>query len=232
MVIGGLQKNSFIDYPGKISCVVFVSGCNFHCPYCHNPRLAKNNPAQSFSLNGEEVFEFLEMRKPFLDGVVISGGEPTLHKDLVYLCERIKKMEYPVKLDTNGSRPQALKELIKEKLVDYIAMDIKTDPQHYSLYIKRDCDPNSIISCIQIIMESDINYEFRTTCVKPIVNADAIENIARIIQGCKLYALQRFNHAEVLDPQFFEDVDAAFDEDEFMSLRSLAAPWVEKCIIR
>jgi len=111
MIFGGLQKNSFIDYPGRISCVLFVSGCNFDCPYCHNPGLVKGSPVASPSLNGEAVFEFLERRKRFLEGVVISGGEPTIQKDIVCLCEKIKEMGYPVKLDTNGSRPQTVKEL-------------------------------------------------------------------------------------------------------------------------
>ena len=169
MVFGGLQKNSFIDYPGRISCVLFVSGCNFDCPYCHNPGLVKGGPMASPSLNGEAVFEFLERRKRFLDGVVISGGEPTLQKGLVCLCEKIKKMGYPVKLDTNGSRPKTVKKLVDEGLVDYIAMDIKTDPLHYPRSIKKDSDPDSILSSIQIIMNSALPYEFRTTCVKPIV---------------------------------------------------------------
>jgi pyruvate formate lyase activating enzyme len=232
MVFGGLRKNSFIDYPGKISCVLFVSGCNFDCPYCHNPSLVKNGPGRSANLNGNEFFDFLERRKGFLDGVVISGGEPTLQKDLAHICEKIKRLGYPVKLDTNGSRPQAVKKLIDEGLVDYIAMDIKTNPFQYSPSIKKDCNPDSILSSIQVIMNSTLSYEFRTTCVKPIVNADTIENIAKIIKGAMLYALQRFNNTEVLHPEFFQKVQAQYDEDELITLKSLAEPWVKKCIVR
>jgi pyruvate formate lyase activating enzyme len=232
MVFGGIQKNSFIDYPGKISCVLFVSGCNFDCPYCHNPGLVKFAPMASPSLSGEAVFEFLERRKRFLDGVVISGGEPTLQKDIVCLCEKIKEMGYPVKLDTNGSRPQTVKELVDEGLVDYIAMDIKTDPFHYSPSIKKEIDPDSLLSSIQIIMNSALPYEFRTTCVKPIVDAEAVGNIVKTIKGSMLYALQRFNNSDVLHPEFFKEGNATYDDDELMTLKSIAEPWVKKCIAR
>ena len=134
MRIGGLQKNSLIDYPGKVSCVLFLSGCNFDCPYCHNPDLVRGSLSCHPFLDEKAVYEFLKRRKRFLDGVVISGGEPTLNKNLFRLCEKIKQIGYPLKLDTNGSQPQVIKRLINEGLVDYIAMDIKTDPLHYSPY--------------------------------------------------------------------------------------------------
>ncbi|MBW1821111.1 MAG: anaerobic ribonucleoside-triphosphate reductase activating protein, partial [Deltaproteobacteria bacterium] len=155
MVFGGLQKNSFIDYPGKISCVLFTSGCNFDCPYCHNPELVNGCAKYSPFSTENGVYDFLYSRKAFLDGVVISGGEPTLQKDLVSICEKVKNMGYPVKLDTNGSRPLVIKQLLDNGLVDYIAMDIKTDPFNYSPLIKKDFKPDSIISSIRIIMESD-----------------------------------------------------------------------------
>jgi len=132
MIIGGLHKNSLIDYPGKISCVIFLSGCNFDCPYCHNPELAKGRSLSTGYLSEDLIFDFLGSRKGFLDGVVVSGGEPTLQKGLISFCEKIRLMDYPVKLDTNGSRPEVIKKLIDEDLVNYIAMDIKTDPSHYT----------------------------------------------------------------------------------------------------
>lgn len=127
-MIGGWQKNTIIDYPGKVSCVLFLSGCNFSCPYCHNPNLVKVDGLPSCFLDEQTVLNFLEKRRGFLGGVVISGGEPTLQRDLFVLCKRIKQIGYPVKLDTNGSRPEVLKRLLKEGLVDYIAMDIKNRP--------------------------------------------------------------------------------------------------------
>jgi pyruvate formate lyase activating enzyme len=148
------------------------------------------------------------------------------------VCEKIKQLGYPVKLDTNGSRPQVVKKLIHEGLVDYIAMDIKTDPFHYSPWIKKDCNPHSILASIQVIMNSTLSYEFRTTCVKPIINADAIANIAKFIRGAMLYALQRFYKTTVLHPEFFRDRHVVFDEDELNALKSLAEPWVKTCIVR
>jgi pyruvate formate lyase activating enzyme len=232
MVFGGLQKNSLIDYPGKVSCVLFASGCNFRCPYCHNPELVKGAAECASRPNGNGIYDFLQRRKGLLDGVVISGGEPTLQKNLFSVCDRIKKMGYPVKLDTNGSRPATVKKLIDESLVDYIAMDIKTDPFHYSPLIKEDCNPNNILSCIEIIMGASVAYEFRTTCVKQIVRADTIMNIVKIIKGSMLYALQQFHPGEVLDPNYLRSTDAAYDEFELMYLKSLAEPWVQKCIVR
>ena len=231
MVLGGFQKNSLIDYPGKISCVLFLSGCNFDCPYCHNPNLVKGGSTPCFSEEGG-LYDFLEGRKAFLDGVVITGGEPTLENDLFSLCARIKEMGYPVKLDTNGSRPRVLKKLMDEGLLDYVAMDIKADPFHYAPFVKGDYHPENIFRSIEIIMGSDLPYEFRTTCVKPIVDGETIENIARIIQGARLYALQGFHETEVLHPEFFQDIDPLYDNDEMMDFKAVADPWVEKCLIR
>ena len=232
MVFGGMQKTSLIDYPGKVSCVLFTLGCNFRCPYCHNPELVKGAAGCASSTNGKEVYNFLERRKGFLDGVVISGGEPTLQKNLFRVCHRIKEMGYPIKLDTNGSRPPAVRELIDANLVDYIAMDIKTDLSNYPPFIDEECNPNSILSSIEIIMGSSLPYEFRTTCVRPIVQADTISGIAKIIKGSMLYALQHFNPGEVLAPEYFRNAEAVYGEDELMNLKSLAEPWVEKCIVR
>lgn len=230
MVIGGIHKNSLIDYPEKISCVLFSSGCNFACPYCHNPELAKNNP--SVCIGETEIFDFLESRKNFLDGVVISGGEPTIHGDIHSICKRIKAMGYPVKLDTNGSKPDVIKNLIDEGLVDYIAMDIKTDPVRYSYFTKFGCDSTNILSSIQIIMNSKIDYEFRTTSVKPFVDVSAIEKISRIISGANRYVLQHFHKSNVLMPEFFIIKNRELTEDEFLQMELAAKPFVNECIIR
>jgi pyruvate formate lyase activating enzyme len=232
MNIGGLQKNSLIDYPGKLSCGIFLSGCNFDCPYCHNPDLAKGGSGRTAEFNPKAIYQFMESRKGFLEGVVISGGEPTLQEDLFDLCKHIKQMGYPVKLDTNGSRPQVIKRLINEELVDYIAMDLKTDPLMYSAYVKHNCNVTAILSSIQIVMESPIAYEFRTTCVKPIVTARIIENIGLLIQGARLYVLQRFHKSDMLHPEFFKETNYEYTDNELMQLKAVAAPWVDQCMVR
>jgi pyruvate formate lyase activating enzyme len=232
MNIGGLQKNSLIDYPGKLSSVIFFSGCNFDCPYCHNPDLAGKNAACPNDLTSDEVYNFLRQRRDFLDGVVLSGGEPTLQPDLVQLCNQMKEFGFPVKLDTNGSRPRVIQRLIECNLVDYVAMDLKTDPVLYKSFIKPNCDPGSIFTSIEIIMRSGVNYEFRTTCVKPIVTPQTIENIARLIQGAKLHVLQRFRNNRVLHPEFFIDNDHEYSNAELGQLQEIARPWVGNCIIR
>jgi pyruvate formate lyase activating enzyme len=232
MFFGGFQKQSFIDYPGKLSCVLFASGCNFDCPYCHNPDLVKNGMSCPQPIDEETIWTYLGKRKGFLDGVVISGGEPTLQRDLVSVCEKIQEMGYPIKLDTNGSRPQVIQDLIEKGLVDYIAMDLKTDPCQYFPMIRHIEDPQSIHASIQVVMASDLPYEFRTTCVRPLVGEETVKNIAKAIKGARLYALQRFLNNGVLHPEFFMETGSGCDEDELMQLKEIAAPWVQECIVR
>lgn len=232
MIFGGLQKNSLIDYPGRISCVLFTCGCNFSCPYCHNPQLARGCKDNLAAFDEKTAYDFLEERKGFLEGVVISGGEPTLQDDLPVVCEKIKAMGYPVKLDTNGSRPQVLKRLLNDGLVDYIAMDIKTDPSRYTPLIQNNFNPDSLKESIRLVMASAVEYEFRTTCVKPLVDAAVIENISRLISGASLYALQQFQSADVLCPEFFLQNDRCYNDQELMTLKSVAQPWVGECLVR
>ncbi len=232
MIIGGLHKNSLIDYPGKISCVIFLSGCNFDCPYCHNPELAKGRSLSTGYLSEDLIFDFLASRKEFLDGVVVSGGEPTLQKGLISFCKKIRLLGYPVKLDTNGSRPEVIRKLIDEGLVNYIAMDIKTDPSHYAPLIKDNSSTDDIFLSVRIIKESNIDYEFRTTCIKSLINKGTIENMSYLIKGSKLYALQQFSKTEVLHPEFFKDNSNIYKHDELMELKSVANQWVNKCIVR
>lgn len=231
MILGGINRSSMIDYPGKISCVLFTSGCNFKCPYCHNPALVTPGEG-AFIYDEDEVFRFLEKRQGLLDGVVITGGEPTLHKDLVAFCKRVKKLGYPVKLDTNGSRPFVLQGLIEEGAVDYIAMDIKTDPSAYAPFI---CDKNiekELRSSISHIMDSGMPYEFRTTCMTPLVNAGVMATIGETIKGAMLYALQGVSSTDVLNPAFFETEGAVCDRSVLEGYRDIAGRYVENCIVR
>jgi pyruvate formate lyase activating enzyme len=232
MVIGGIQKHSLIDYPGKVGCVVFLAGCNLDCPYCHNPQLTGEPGSGPDRIAPEDALAFLAQRRGFLDGVVISGGEPTLHPGLPDFCARIKSLGYPVKLDTNGSRPQMLRRLIRAGLVDYLAMDIKTEPERYEGGIASRFDCSALLASLQLILESGLDYEFRTTCAKPLVTPGAIESIARRIQGCRRYCLQAFRENVILHPEFFGGADPACSVEEMAHLRRIAEPWVQTCMVR
>jgi pyruvate formate lyase activating enzyme len=232
MILGGLQKCSLIDYPGKVSCVIFLAGCNFSCPYCHNPDLIRGDMARLSPLDEESFYRFLETRRGLLDGVVLSGGEPTLNRTLVSFCRRIKAMGYPIKLDTNGSRPDVIKKLTDKSLVDYIALDIKTDPSWYPVFIQKGYDPETLLSSIQITMRWGGDYEFRTTCVRPFVDLRVIGKIGGIIEGASLYALQSFRDDVLLQPEFFRNIEPGYDCDEMKRLKSVAEPWVKQCILR
>lgn len=232
MHIGGLQKHSLIDFPGKISAVLFFSGCNFRCPYCHNPQLVAPPASGAKGLSIAAVEAFLEERRGLLEGVVLSGGEPTLQPGLPDLCRRLKVMGYAVKLDTNGSRPQVIRRLAAEGLVDYLAMDIKTDPERYAGWIGRRCEAAAVAESIRRVMTAGVDYEFRTTCVAPLITPAVILAIARRISGCRLFALQPFRAGRTLRPDFFEGVDPALPFVEMNALRRIAAPWVQRCLVR
>jgi pyruvate formate lyase activating enzyme len=231
MRIGGLQKHSLIDYPGKVGCVLFLAGCNFCCPYCHNPQLVGASGTRA-ALPMEDALRFLEKRRGLIEGVVVSGGEPTLQRGLTDACRRLKTMGYAVKLDTNGSRPQVLRRLAAEGLVDYIAMDIKMEPERYAGCISRRCEAGAVIESIQRVMESGIDYEFRTTCVKPLVTPQTIERIGRLIRGSRLYVLQPFMPGRMLRPDFFDGIDPCPSTLEMETLKEIAAPWVQRCLMR
>ena len=232
MIFGGLQKQSLIDFPGKISCVLFTSGCNFKCPYCHNPDLARGQVEKSLAIKEKSIYNFLEKRIGFLDGVVISGGEPTLHQDLSIICQKIKRMGYPIKLDTNGSRPKILAQLIHDRYIDYIAMDIKTDPSTYPRDILHNENPETILESIALIMSSDMPYEFRTTCIRPFVDRPIIKKISHTIKGARCYALQQFKDQNILSPEYFRDITPHYSHADLEAFQAIASPWVEKCFVR
>ncbi|MBN2125823.1 MAG: anaerobic ribonucleoside-triphosphate reductase activating protein [Deltaproteobacteria bacterium] len=233
MIFGGIQKNSLIDYPGKVSCVLFVRGCNFRCPYCHNPGLLKGGGPEAGGLEEAECTDFLNARKGLLDGVVISGGEPTLQRDLTTFCKKVRSMGYPLKLDTNGSRPEVLHPLLEEGLVDYVAMDVKTDPALYGSLPGLDCRQERILESIRLLMESGLPYEFRTTCARPFVDPEIMERISGTIEGARLYVLQAFQYSEnILDPGFFPAGGGGCSEEDLLELKALAATRVKECILR
>ncbi|MEK7166913.1 MAG: anaerobic ribonucleoside-triphosphate reductase activating protein [Patescibacteria group bacterium] len=194
MLIGGLQKISLIDYPDKICSVIFTIGCNFKCKFCYNPELVLINSQQP-TIKQEDIFKFLKKKKKFIDGVCVTGGEPTLHQDLPEFLEQIKKMGFLVKLDTNGTNPKMLKKLIKKKLVDYIAMDIKAPFLKYEKIIGKKIDLSKIKESIKIIINFP-DYEFRTTVAPNLVTEEDIIFIAKQIKGAKKYFLQQFVPSE------------------------------------
>lgn len=232
MIIGGFQKNSLIDYPGKISCVIFLFNCNFQCPYCHNPGLVTGNQEVPCDLTLDGIISFLEQRKELLEGVVITGGEPTLYSGLTDLCIKIKKLGYDIKLDTNGSRPDVIKKLIHEDLIDYWAMDIKTVPAKYTPVISKPDISDKIHSAIDMIKTAAKRHEFRTTCVHPFINEEVIQTIARMIHGADCYVLQHFNHTRLLNPDFFNGLDPYINDIRINNFKAIAAPHVRKCLIR
>lgn len=191
MNIGGLQKFSLIDFHGKICAVIFTQGCNFKCPFCHNPGLLSCEVSGA-SFCKEDVFEFLKSRVGLLEGVVITGGEPTMQKNLISFLEKVKKMGYEVKLDTNGSNPHKLEEAIAGGLVDYVAMDIKSPLRKYQQLSGTNVQVEKIKRSIEIIQNSGLDYEFRTTVVSPFLNFDDLYEIASSLNDKKRYKLQEF----------------------------------------
>ncbi len=254
MNIGGFQKNSLIDFPETIACVVFTSGCNFICPYCHNPELIAGPLKKGGSLYDEnEIFKFLEKRKGLLEGVVITGGEPTLQKDLIEFCKKIKEMGYKIKLDSNGTRPDILAALLNLSLVDFISMDIKTSLENYHLVIPKKnntgkvvtdnidtyktstekFDRGMIIKSIQLLMDKAALYEFRTTCSKPFVDKEIMHDIGTMIKGASKYILQQCSrNVKVLDPQFLKSDDNFFSDSQMLDLKNIIDKYVVSSIVR
>ncbi|WP_054029301.1 anaerobic ribonucleoside-triphosphate reductase activating protein [Desulfatitalea tepidiphila] len=230
MNLAGLQKTSLIDYPGRVSCVVFVTGCNFTCPFCHNGELARGEWPSRLPL--DRFIEFLTPRRKLLDGVVISGGEPTLHPHLADLCRAVRRLHLRIKLDTNGSRPDVLARLFDERLVDYVAMDIKTPIASYHPALVHEDITAHLRRSIQLIMQTSPDYEFRTTCVRPFVDAQRILDMARAIQGARRYVLQSFRPQKMLQPDFFETIEPVISPAEIHHFRELSSPLVENCVIR
>ena len=205
----GLLKTTLLDYPGKVASTVFLPGCNFRCPYCHNRDLVLNN---DYSLiPSEDIIKYINSKKNILEGICITGGEPLIHKDLNMLISRIKDMGLSVKLDTNGSFPEKLPDIN----VDYIAMDIKTVPEKYSLVAGSIIDRNlssKITESIDWIKNSGIDHEFRTTLVPGIVDYSDMEKIAELAEGCMRYTLNRFQAVNTLDSEWEKHITYSDEE--------------------
>ena len=191
MLINGFQKMTLLDFPGKVACTVFLGGCNFRCPFCHNAGLVLGSNPESYT--EEEILSYLEKRKGLLDGVCITGGEPTLRPDLLPFIEKVKALGFAVKLDTNGTNPALLKELLDKELVDYVAMDIKNSFEKYPETCGLDVmELDSIKESIALLIGGKVDFEFRTTVVSPLHTAEDIEALAKEISGAEKYFIQNF----------------------------------------
>ena len=199
MRIGGLTKSSLIDFPGKIAAVLHLQGCNLRCPYCHNPELVLPSCFQE-PLDEEEVLTFLTKRRDQLDGIVVSGGEPTIHRDLPQLLEKIKGLGYQTKLDTNGTDPEMLRRLLSDDLLDYVAMDVKAPLQNYATACGRHIPTDKLRTSIWLIKSSGVEHEFRTTVVPGLHTIRELRSIADSVHGAKKYVVQDFVSDNPLSP--------------------------------
>ncbi len=226
MKIVGLQKNSFVDYPKNIAAVLFLAGCNFDCWYCHNAAVCQGNTGMEYSL--EDIMRFLGQRRKILDGVVITGGEPLMNPDISPLVKAIRDNGLLVKLDTNGAYPKRLNALLERGLIDFVAMDIKATTKKYPDVIRAPFDETAFFESIRLVMQSGVDYEFRTTVV-PQLSLDDMGEMAGYIQGGKTYTLQQYRKPEnppsnmlplPLKPSFFH------------AAKERISPLVENVILR
>ena len=192
-IFAGLQKLTLLDYPGKVACTLFTRGCNFRCPFCHNASLVVRAEEQQ-TYSNDEILAFLRKRLGILDGVAITGGEPTLMSGLYDFIAQVKDMGYSVKLDSNGTRPEVLKKLVLNGLVDYVAMDIKNSPEKYgeTIGLGSDFDIAPIVNSAAMLMENKADFEFRTTVADPLHTADDIVKIGEWLRGNESFYLQQF----------------------------------------
>lgn len=228
MKIGGIQKFSTVDYPGYPCAAIFTVGCNMRCGYCHNPELVL--PEQlADTVPAEDILLFLQKRAGVLEGVTISGGEPTEQADLVDFIRQVKAMGYMIKLDTNGTRPHVISELLNDELVDFIAMDIKGPLQKYVQIAARPIDLGAIEQSIALIKTMP-GHEFRTTIVRSQLVVADFEQIGRMVQGAKRYALQRFvSQGALVSPQFVHA--QSFTDDELAAAQQIMQKYVTECVV-
>lgn len=226
MVFAGIQKLTLLDYPGKVACILFTKGCNFRCPFCHNGSLVRTDETQTIA--DTEVLTFLKKRQGVLEGVCITGGEPLLHSGLKDFIKEVRTLGYGVKLDTNGSFPHKLRELVEEELVDYVAMDIKNSFAKYPLTCGVETDIDNIKESISYLMSDVADYEFRTTLVKELHTIDDMEEIGKAIKGAKRYFLQNFKDSgDVLEENM-----SPFEEKDLEKFKKIATKYIADTTIR
>jgi pyruvate formate lyase activating enzyme len=229
MIVSGLQKLTLLDYPGKVACTVFTGGCNFRCPFCHNASLVL---PQRFAqeLTEEEILSFLKKRSGILDGVAVTGGEPLLHGDIGLFLRKVRDLGYKIKLDTNGSFPDRLEELIRNGLVDRVAMDVKNSPELYAVTAGIPAlDIAPVEKSRDLLLSGVVEAEFRTTVVKGLHTQESLIETAKWIAGASEYYLQQFKDSgDILSSAGL----SAFDRDEMLSLAEAVRPYVPSVQIR
>lgn len=228
--IKGLQKTSVVDFPPYVACTVFISTCNFRCGFCHNPDLVSNS-SELKEYSEEEILDFLESKKNILDGVCISGGEPTLYPALKSFIKKIKEKGFKIKLDTNGTNPELLREFIDRKLIDYVAMDIKSSKERYDEAADSPVNMEAIGRSIEIIKNSGMDYEFRTTVVPQIVDEKAVKDIGEWLKGSKKYALQQFSNKKPLIDDDFGKVQP-YDAFTLQKFKNILEPYFKEVEVR
>lgn len=230
MKVTGIQKLTLLDYPGVVACTVFTAGCNFRCPFCHNAMLVLPEQIDNECLTDDEVFGFLKKRRGVLDGVAVTGGEPLLHADMPEFLARVKELGYKIKLDTNGSNPELLSEIIKNKLVDRVAMDIKNAPEEYARTIGLESfDIAPVERSKEMLLSGETDYEFRTTVVKGIHTKESLIGAAKWIEGAKEYYLQQFKDSGNL---ILPDGLSAYDEKQMHALADAVRDYVPTVEVR
>ena len=225
----GLQRLSLIDYPGKLCATIFTAGCNFRCPYCYNEDIVLDYPAMP-KMPEDKIIEFLHPRLGFLDGVCVTGGEPTIHRELPKFLGRLKSIGSLVKLDTNGSRPKALAYVMEKGLVNYIALDVKVPLGRYEETVRYRVKPEGLKETIKLIRRSGVDHEFRTTVVPGLLDGNDLEEIAITLAGSKRYVLQQFRPGKTLCPDF-KDVKP-YSEAEMRQFRDRVAPYFAETKLR
>ncbi len=232
MKFSGIQRFTVLDYPNKAACIVFTPGCNFRCGYCHNPEFVLPDQLKELApdfIDEETVLHFLEGRRGLLDGVVITGGEPTLHHGLSDFIRRVKALGFLVKLDTNGSLPEVFEPMLREGLLDYVAMDVKTSLERYPELVSPCVRPEAIGKSIDLIRDLTPDYEFRTTFVRECHDDETIKKICSLVQGAKRYRLQTYRPSVTLDPAFNQY--RPFTSQEMRSMGELFQPYVRSIYI-
>ncbi len=218
MLLGGLLKFTLIDYPGRVAAVIFTQGCNYRCPFCHNPELVVPDLFHT-PLSVEEVFSFLQKRRGQLQGIVVTGGEPTIHADLPEFLGKIKAMGYLVKLDTNGSRPDVVRAIADARLVDYWAMDIKSSLENYCNAAGVAADISLVKASVEVIRNAGVEYEFRTTAVKGIISETDMKGIRALIGAGSKYHVRRGNlKSKMLDAHLADRPD--YSDEEWHKIQS------------